>query len=419
MVLFAAIVALGFAVRALAGIFLGDIDPRSATLWEYGEIARNMLEHERMVRVVTFSDGETLVYPTAYMPPGHVYLWYLLFSIFGNTSQAISAMLAINILLSTVLVFLVGIIAQRVFNWRAVTILSMLLIGLYPTFVYSVITYHAIQIYLVLLLLGFWLTLDLMEKPRLRTTVLLGVVGGLAAFWRVEYIVLFAGLMVLAWVRHRQISLFAIGVLCSALVILPWTARNYVVLDRFVPVANSTGYNLWKGFSSEANGSGDWIESSGLKTAKDSEFYEILPHDEDFESNLQAAYLDEALEFIRDEPVQAFIELPAKKLVLFWIFDFYDPAITLQPVYLAAFVPTFILTVAGIVLVIRRRLLSDGVQAMFVIFVAQTIVTLGYAVHARYRLNVEPFLFIFAAYAAADLLSRILPDRVHAQRPRR
>jgi hypothetical protein len=54
----------------------------------------------------------------------------------------------------------------------------------------------------------------------------------------------------------------AVAAVAALVVIAPWTARNYAVFHRLIPVANVVGLDLFKGFNPEANGSGKWVENN-------------------------------------------------------------------------------------------------------------------------------------------------------------
>ncbi|MEL6265116.1 MAG: glycosyltransferase family 39 protein [Pseudomonadota bacterium] len=408
---FAVIILVALVLRALCALALGEITPGVADDWEYGEIAQNFVRNGEMARAYYFPDGEKLRYPSTFMPPGHVFLWIGLFWIFDVTPEAYAAMLVINVACSVGIVAMTGLLARRIFQDRLVGLLAAGLVAVYPTFIYSVATYHAIQVYVLLFLAGLHLMLALIETRSGRSAVLLGIAGGVATLWRSEYMVLFAALILYGFWRHRSIRLFALAVGCAALVVLPWTARNYVVHERFIPIANSSGWNAWKGFNPEMQGSGNAIEASDYRIEIEREVVATLPRDDTFETAMQDAFMERAGAFIAAEPVRAFVELPAQKLALFWVLDWQDPEVTLHPVYVAAFVPTFVLSIGGIVLVLRRRPVPHGAQAMLWVFVAQSVVVSGYAVHARYRMNVEPFLFMFAAVAGAALIRHWLARR--------
>jgi hypothetical protein len=90
--------------------------------------------------------------------------------------------------------------------------------------------------------------------------------------------------------------------------------------------------------------------------------------------------------------------------LLFWFFDIYDP-LTHQWLYQIALWTLIVPSALGLFLV-GKRLMTDPVhRTVLLMFLAQSVVMCGYAVHARYRLNVEPFLMAYGAYAIVRLLA--------------
>jgi 4-amino-4-deoxy-L-arabinose transferase-like glycosyltransferase len=82
-----------------------------------------------------------------------------------------------------------------------------------------------------------------------------GLAIGALAMLRPEYLLFVAVLPLLALLRlrrasplsRRQIGPVALMTGCACLVVLPWTVRNYVVLDRVVPVSTGGGQVLYEG----------------------------------------------------------------------------------------------------------------------------------------------------------------------------
>jgi 4-amino-4-deoxy-L-arabinose transferase-like glycosyltransferase len=102
---------------------------------------------------------------------------------------------------------------------------------------------------MVLAFLGAW------EGSRRWPWALAGLLLGAMAMLRPEYLLLFAVLPAIAllrlhkeggltWSRAAPVALMA-G--CACLVVLPWTIRNFVVLDRFVPLSTGGGQILYQG----------------------------------------------------------------------------------------------------------------------------------------------------------------------------
>jgi 4-amino-4-deoxy-L-arabinose transferase-like glycosyltransferase len=88
-----------------------------------------------------------------------------------------------------------------------------------------------------------------------------GVLLGLTAMFRPEYLLVGAAFVVLGLIRVWRASGWRLGlagaaVLLVALVlpILPWTIRNYVVLDRVVPISTGGGKALYVGTYLPADG---------------------------------------------------------------------------------------------------------------------------------------------------------------------
>ena len=66
----------------------------------------------------------------------------------------------------------------------------------------------------------------------------------------------------------------------------------------------------------------------------------------------------------------------------------------------------------GAVVAVRARTLDRGVTSICVVILG--IVTAGFVatcVHARYRMHIEPFIFIIAAFGAENILRRLTAMR--------
>jgi hypothetical protein len=320
--------------------------------------------------------------------------------------MAMATMLGINIACGTALVFYTVRIAYLLFPSRLLALGAGAMIAFYPTFVYSVSTYHALNLYILLLLVVFHLCLSV-ERYTVVNAALAGLLTGMAALARTEYIVLAGAGLLGALLTHRNWRLTAIAASCAILVLLPWTMRNYFVFERFIPVANSAGFNLFKGFNPEANGSGDWVDNHGVAKRLVGQRVSNVAFDKNYESAKDQVFRDAAIAFMKEKPVQSFVVLPIKKVLLFWLFDVYDP-IAHKVVYQAAFWPVFLLTLVGLFTAWRSGFLVEPAhRTVLILFAFQTIVMMGYAVHLRYRMNVEPFLFIYAAFGGIVALGAL------------
>ena len=94
------------------------------------------------------------------------------------------------------------------------------------------------------------------EAPSAGRWALAGVLQGALAMLRPEYLLLIPALALVAALRLRSgrerswrasAAPAALMAGCALLVVLPWTVRNLIVLDRFVPLSTGGGQLLYQG----------------------------------------------------------------------------------------------------------------------------------------------------------------------------
>jgi hypothetical protein len=178
-----------------------------------------------------------------------------------------------------------------------------------------------------------------------------------------------------------------------------------------IPVAQSTGYNLWKGFNPFTNGSGNMTEEppGGPGDRFRQHVRDITPHGPRFETDLQDGYMRAFRAYMDTASPARLAELSVNKVALLWAFDWTDRDITGQLAYRAPWAVANLLALLGLVALWReRRTLDPAVAAICA--AALALLTAAYvatAVHSRYRMHIEPFLFIAAGAGAEALLARL------------
>jgi hypothetical protein len=213
---------------------------------------------------------------------------------------------------------------------------------------------------------------------------------------------------------HKRLPLTLASLAIAACLVAPWTIRNYIVFHRFMPVANTLGYNLFKGYNPLANGSGHWGDFNHVQLKLLGPEMASVPKTPMWEVDLDDIYRSAAVAFIKAHPFESFIVLPIKKILLFWMFDVYDPG-THQLLFQLAFWPLLFTSTIGIVAAARsRRNLPPDHLTVLIYFAAQTIIMAAYAVHARYKLNADVLLFAYAAFGVMLIAAklRIVPNPV-------
>jgi 4-amino-4-deoxy-L-arabinose transferase-like glycosyltransferase len=245
----ALVVALGFGLRLDAALN-PDVDPGSATIVayqgndskSYGEIAESLYETGRygtpeMRNPTDWSPGAPIFYAAVYQFTG------------GVNEEVARAAVAVLGALMVLFVYLLG----RRLAGPVVGVGGALLAAVYPAFIDNSEQFVSEPIAAFTLagaVLGMFWAAD--PGRTIWAWLLPGALLGATALTRPEYLMFSAilGLIVLVKVaRDRGLKLgvasLALFVAAFAVVLAPWTIRNYVVLDRFVPVTTGGGKALF------------------------------------------------------------------------------------------------------------------------------------------------------------------------------
>jgi hypothetical protein len=408
------ILAVAFVARSVVAAVFTDLDPATANLWEYGEIARTTVEHghgQLVGQIVVTHDvpghlaGTAFIYPTAYEAPFLIWVWMVLFLLLGVTKVALGMMTALNVLAGVVIVFCSIRVARALFGSQVIALLAGIIMALNPVFVFSVATYHGVNLYISLLLVAFDLTLST-RRPTYALAVLVGLLAGIAALVRTEYLVLMGAILLGSLINHRQWKMTAVSAVVAVVLISPWTARNYMIFHRFIPVSTQTWAVLFDGYNPEANGDAKSVEIRGFERLLGREL-DTVPLDRNYENAVSDVYYNAVLHYMKTHPLRSFVVLPIYKAALFWIYDVYHP-VTHKLLYQLQFWPLFVLSIVGLAMAARSGCFAQpDHRTVLVLFAFQTLVMMSFVATSRYRMNVEPFLYAYAALGAVGVLGRL------------
>jgi 4-amino-4-deoxy-L-arabinose transferase-like glycosyltransferase len=176
-------------------------------------------------------------------PPLYLYFVGVPFALFGTLEAVKYAQCLAGVLLVPAL----GLIGRRVFGERA-GLVAAGIAAFYPELVWFASHFWAETVFTVLLWWAMERLLAADGESSIRAALASGVLWGLAILTRetVLYFLPFAALW-LAWRRGGGGRRAAMLLVASALFVLPWTVRNWLVFDAFVPVSTSGALNLWQG----------------------------------------------------------------------------------------------------------------------------------------------------------------------------
>jgi 4-amino-4-deoxy-L-arabinose transferase-like glycosyltransferase len=354
--------------------------------------------------------------PTAQWPPAYPVLLAPAFAVFG---KGLIAAKAVNIGLAAVAVVLTYLIGARLFD-RPVGLLGALAVALLPSHIYFSTLVMAENMFVPAFLLALLLMIawGLERTPSPRGALLVGAAIAFAGLVRSEglwLVVPAAGLFLLRSPRWlpaaRHVALIGVGVV---LVLTPWTVRNLVQLDDFVPVRTASALSLAIGLHPDYEYFGNVILVQGER-----QYFTEAP----------LPTIADDLRIYRDEPWQPFAILGRKTAQFFnndygslvWINN--GPADELSAaetevwrnVANAYYFSAGALALAGLAIAFARQppqaLLLAGVVATWV---------LGFALflpESRYHLPLLPIAGLFAAVAAVSLLpgaARAVPPPTRA-----
>jgi 4-amino-4-deoxy-L-arabinose transferase-like glycosyltransferase len=252
--------------------------------------------------------------------------------------------------------------------------------------------------------------LVLRSRPTWRWALALGAAIGIGALVRGEAFT-WALLVVVVWWplvdRRRLVSLLAVTVATVAVVIAPWTIRNAVVMDAFVPVATNASQTLWSGHHPGATGG---------QTYPPADYLEQFPEDvrtRELESS--KALRNDAIEFMLTNPVRELQLIPLKVVHLMrgdsYALDWVNAGLEgqpgpLSPIWVerigvvadAGWFGLLTLTVVGGV-ALGRSFWSRPIGRLAATSFATALFLYGFAYYGnyRYRLPYEPLMLVVAA----------------------
>ena len=176
-------------------------------------------------------------------PPLYPYFIGASYALFGSL-QAVKALQAV---VGALLVPAVGGVGRWALGPKE-GLIAAALTAFYPELVWFSVHFWAETLFLTLLWWGFERMLAADKKGSVATAALAGLLWGLATLTR-ETLLYFVPLAAL-WLAFRKPRAFSRGgafLAAALLTVAPWTWRNYVVYDAFVPVSTAGALNLFQG----------------------------------------------------------------------------------------------------------------------------------------------------------------------------
>ncbi len=166
----------------------------------------------------------------------------------------------VELLLGLAAIVVVYLLGRRI-ACRPAGLLAAFAVAVYPPFIHSTGALYSEPPAILTLPAAVLAFLWAAEQERLRAWLLPGLLFGLTALIRPEYLLVGATFAVLALIRVGRERGWRPGLAGAALLvtalllpIIPWAVRNQVVLDRTVPISTGGGKALYVGTFLPADG---------------------------------------------------------------------------------------------------------------------------------------------------------------------
>lgn len=390
-------------IRVALILFVSDpkaimSDPAHTKLYEHGFVAHNLYTGHGFAMQWPYQSldsarREVMSQPPrwegAFLPPLNPYLLVLSYEIFGETANALIAMMILYAIigsLTPIVVYKVGLLLSSERAARTSALLSLVFL---PS-AYAVITFSGSAIYQLLGIVILYYAIEAATRPSWKSFLWLGLWCGIMTMLRSEFLmlgfILIGAALILAY-RYSYRQGIIGQALCAALVCIaivgPWTARNYVLFHKVVPVLSHPWYEIWRGNNMLATGSnydreGDAIWASpamfpGLIHRMDS-----IPYNSEFEWKADQLFKTEVISFIEEHPGR-FVWLGVKKLFFFFTFDPYY-RYNQSIFYIAPMLLISLLTILGMISLLRDRTHRQAAivfSLFFLYYIALTFMTVA------------------------------------------
>lgn len=332
---------------------------------------------------VAFSPGASRI---LFYPPVYPYFIAVLHSAFGS----LLAVKLAQALLGALLVPAVGRLGARLFGDRAGS-LAAVFTAAYPDLIWFSAHFWSETLFLALVFWGFERLLAASEPGGREAALMAGLLFGLAALTREPalYFVPIGALFLLREPAGRRLA--AVFLLATLGVVAPWTLRNHLVYDAFVPVSTFGPFNLWLG-NTRATRAEVYAEYAAVP-GRIGKYRHTQRRAVEAIAERQPGWIFEKL---RDE-LPRFWEADSQALAHLRRGAYESASPGAARLASAAVVLPYLAALALFVLGVARAPVGRG-AALLLVFVAYYVL-LHVASHgfARFRLPVLPILLLFAA----------------------
>jgi hypothetical protein len=325
----------------------------------------------------------------AFLPPLNPYLLALSYTVFGETANALIALMLLYAAIGSFTPLVVYKLTRLLASERSARLSVLLSIAFLPS-AYAVITFSGSALYELLGIVVLYYGVLAATSPSWKTFLWLGLCCGIMTMLRSEFLmlgfILIGAALLLAYRYYYHPGVLR-QALCAALVciaiIAPWTVRNYILFHKVVPVLSHPWYEIWRGNNILATGSNYnnegtsiWVSPAMFPTLVRK--MDSIPYNQQFEWRVDRLFKREVLSFIEVHPGRL-VWLGVKKLFFFFTFDPYYRA-NQNFFYIVPMLAISLLTILGMISLLgdrARRSAAVIFSLFFLYYIALTFMTVA------------------------------------------
>lgn len=300
-----------------------------------------------------------------------------------------------------VTILALGLLGRRLAGERA-GLIAAGLAAVYPTLIAADGALMSESLYGALAAVTLLLAYRLVDEPGAGRAIALGAVAGLAALTRGEALVLLPLALIGVLRRPAGPRAALVALLAFAVVLTPWTVRNWITFDRPVLVATNSGTAIAGANCDETFAAGDrlggWYPPC------------IQEHPGKNEAEHHAEALRDGLRYAEDHAGRLPVVLAAR---LGRVWSVYKPfaipegrSVRVQKAGVIMFFLLVPFAVYGVIVLRRRGVVTWILLAPFIIVAVTALATYG---NLRFREPADLCTVVLAAVALDELLRRRVP----------
>jgi len=328
--------------------------------------------------------------PDSFSPPFYPAFLAIIYKFFGHSYFAVRFIQSIIGAFTSVFIFLIGKRAYSFFVGIAASFISIA----YLPFIKSAGLLRTENIFTFILILIVFYLLRIQENIKLRDSIMLGLLLGLSILTK-SVMLLFLLFVIPAFIYSpdssflKRLKNYAVVLLFIILSMSPWIVRNYIVYRQFVLVSAQGGLGFYSSYCPSKGVFGYMadnedpviLEASGIKSP-------VL------RSNF---LIKKTLSFILNNPWKV-LALEVKKILYLWApLDWEIVGNRWFNVIYLAMLPFFAI---GFLLSMKK---FKNYYPILIPVIYFQIISLIFYGSPRFRLPIEPYIFILGAAGIAEI----------------